>query len=125
VALQEFAERLSDSCRPYDFLGRYGGEEFVVCLPGIDCQKAGLAAERMRRLVEAIRLTVPTTTDCFSITASFGVASLRISSEDCLDPLIGLADSAMYHAKQEGRNRVCLAEEDRLGEMRRATQQRT
>jgi two-component system cell cycle response regulator len=123
MVLQKFAGQLSASTRPYDFVARYGGEEFIVCLPGIDCQKAGLAAERMRRLVEAIRLTVPTTTDCFSITASFGVASLRISYEDCLDPLIGLADSAMYHAKQEGRNRVCVAEEDRLwlDELRNST----
>jgi two-component system, cell cycle response regulator len=112
MVLQKFAERLSASTRPYDLVARYGGEEFVVCLPGIGCQKAGSVAERMRRLVEANHLTVPTTAECFSITASFGVASLRNGSEECPEPLIGRADCVMYKAKHEGRNRVCLAIED-------------
>jgi two-component system chemotaxis response regulator CheY len=112
MVLQKFAEQLSASSRPYDFVARYGGEEFVVCLPGIDCQQAGSVAERMRRLVEASSLTVPASTDGFSISASFGVASLHIGSEECPEPLIGRADCAMYQAKHEGRNRVCLAIED-------------
>ena len=112
MALKKFAGQLRASTRPYDFLGRYGGEEFVVCLPGIDCQKAGSVAERMRRMVEATRFPLPASTDCFSITASFGVASLRIGSLECSEPLIGRADSLMYKAKNEGRNRVCLAIED-------------
>ena len=112
MALQKLPEQLSASSRPYDFVGRYGGEEFVVCLPGVDCQQAGLAAERMRRLVEALSLTLPASTDGFSISASFGVASLHIGSEEYPEPLIGRADCAMYKAKHEGRNRVCLATED-------------
>ena len=109
TVLRKFSAQLSTSVRPYDFVGRYGGEEFLIGLPGIDCQKAGLVAERLRLLVEAIRLVVPASTDCFSMTASFGVASLRIGSEERPDPLIGRADSVMYQAKHEGRNRVCLA----------------
>ena len=112
MVLQKFAEQLIATCRPYDFAGRYGGEEFLVCLPGTERQQAGSVAERMRRLIEATGLTVPATTDCFSISASFGVASLHIGSEERPEPLIGRADSAMYQAKNEGRNRVCLAAED-------------
>ncbi len=112
MALRKVSEQLSASTRPYDFVGRYGGEEFLVGLPGMDCQKAGLVAERMRRLVEGTSLTARASTDYFSMTASFGVASLHIGSEECPEPLIGRADCVMYKAKHEGRNRVCLAIED-------------
>ena len=112
MVLKKFCEQLSASIRPYDFVGRYGGEEFLIGLPGIDCPRAELVAERMRRLVEGVNLSVPALTECFSMTASFGVASLRVGSEERLEPLIGRADCAMYQAKDEGRNRVCLANED-------------
>lgn len=112
MVLRKFSAQLVASSRPYDCVARYGGEEFIVCLPGVDCQKALMVADRMRRMVEAIRLTAPASTEGFSITASFGVASLRLKSEDGPDPLIDRADCAMYRAKREGRNRVCMAVEE-------------
>ncbi len=112
MVLRKFSEQLSTTIRPYDFVGRYGGEEFLIGLPGVDCQNAGLVAERIRQQVETISFTSPASTDCFFVTASFGVASLRIGSSEFPEPLIARADSVMYKAKHEGRNRVCLAGED-------------
>ncbi len=112
MVLRKFSEQLSTTIRPYEFVGRYGGEEFLIGLPGVDCQEAGLVAERIRRLVETISFTLPASTECFWVTASFGVASMRIGSSEFPEPLIARADSVMYKAKHEGRNRVCLAGED-------------
>jgi two-component system cell cycle response regulator len=111
LVLQRFTERLSESSRPYDFVGRYGGEEFVVCLPGADISQAGSVAERMRRRVEEMRITLPDSSQSIRITGSFGVASLRAGSEETVDLITGRADDTMYRAKREGRNRVCVASE--------------
>lgn len=109
LVLQRFAGVITAYCRGYDFVGRYGGEEFVVCLPGIDCLKASSVAERMRRGIEATRISIPNSVHEISITTSFGVASLRIESEESPDSVIGRADNAMYQAKHEGRNRIHVA----------------
>jgi two-component system chemotaxis response regulator CheY len=111
LVLQRFTERLSESSRPYDFVGRYGGEEFVVCLPGADISQAGSVAERMRKRVEEMRITLPDSSQSIQITDSFGVASLRAGSEETVDLITGRADDTMYRAKREGRNRVCVASE--------------
>jgi two-component system cell cycle response regulator len=111
LVLQRFTERLSESSRPYDFVGRYGGEEFVVCLPGADISQAGSVAERMRRRVEEMRITLPDSQQSIRITGSFGVASFRAGSEETVDLITGRADDTMYRAKREGRNRVCVASE--------------
>ena len=107
VVLQRFAEQLSKSLRPYDFVGRYGGEEFVVCLPGADDGEARLVAERMRKRLEKMRIVV-SNSPAIQITASFGVACFS-GSNDSVDSLIKQADEAMYRAKREGRNRVCVS----------------
>ena len=57
--LQRFAEQLRTSSRPYDFVGRYGGEEFVMCLPGVGGSLAGSVAERIRKNVEEMKIMLP------------------------------------------------------------------
>lgn len=109
VVLQVFASRISCFSRSYDFVGRYGGEEFITCLPGANCEQAVKIAERTRLAVQEQCITLPGG-DCINITSSFGVACIEPGSGANVDWLIARADEALYRAKSEGRNRVCLAE---------------
>jgi two-component system cell cycle response regulator len=107
IVLQRFVGQLTTSTRPYDFMGRYGGEEFVVCLPGADGLKAASVSERMRRQVEDMETMLPDDSRSIRITASFGTASYSIESGKNIDLLIKRADDALYLAKNKGRNCVC------------------
>lgn len=109
LVLQRFSNRLAASRRPYDFLGRYGGEEFVVCLPGAGRAQAGSVAERMRREIEGMEVRLADSMQSVRITASFGTATRATESEDSVELLVKRADDALYRAKAEGRNRVCQA----------------
>jgi len=105
--LQEFSRRLMKPARPYDFLGRYGGEEFIACLPNTSEEQARSIAERLRRGVEETAISRSDDAN-IPITASFGTASYRAETgNDDVDRLIKRADDALYKAKREGRNRVC------------------
>lgn len=107
AVLQEISKRLSASVRPYDFVGRYGGEEFLIVVPSSDAAGVMGLAERIRRSVEANPIHIDA--GQISVTASFGVAASTDSNP--LDPrdLLRLADDALYRAKQHGRNRCELA----------------
>lgn len=109
LALQRFAQCLSNVCRPYDFLGRHGGEEFIICLPTTSCEQASLVAERMRAAVESMCIDLENGNKAIGITASFGISSPIDGIEEDMEELIDLADKAMYKAKVSGRNRVCTA----------------
>ncbi|MBZ5502908.1 MAG: diguanylate cyclase [Acidobacteriia bacterium] len=107
IVLREIARRLGSCVRPYDTLGRYGGEEFLVVVPSADSVGALRMAERMR---EAIRATPITTQQGpVRITASLGVAVS--GNGQLLNPeaLLRLADDALYRAKARGRNCCELA----------------
>jgi two-component system, cell cycle response regulator len=107
LVLKRFTGQLTSSTRPYDFLGRYGGEEFVVCLPGTDGLQAASVAERMRRQIEDMEIMLPDDLRSIRITASFGLACYSIGSGKNVDLLIKRADDALYLAKNKGRNCVC------------------
>jgi two-component system cell cycle response regulator len=108
LVLQRFTERVLMASRSYDFVGRYGGEEFIIGLPQTTLEQAFQAAERMRKNIEKMESPLNDNPQIpFRITASFGVASCLMESSEGIDSVIKLADEALYRAKTEGRNRVC------------------
>lgn len=98
--LRMVAERILKWVRPYDSVGRYGGEEFLVVLPGCGLEDCAASAERLRRAIEI----QPDTHR--RITASFGVAVWDPSSDIGQRELIARADRALYRAKRNGKNCV-------------------
>ncbi|TSA16881.1 MAG: GGDEF domain-containing protein [Betaproteobacteria bacterium] len=104
--LRSIADTLRASLRGHDVLGRYGGEEFSLLMPGADMTAAMAAAERARlavgaRPVEVGSLTIP-------ISVSAGVATYGANGSDW-ESLLSSADAALYEAKHKGRNRVVAA----------------
>ncbi|HET8554274.1 MAG TPA: two-component regulator propeller domain-containing protein [Rhodanobacteraceae bacterium] len=90
--------------RTNDIIGRYGGEEFAICLPETSLESAMALAERLRQDIAATEVVTPV--GSVRITVSIGVASLSPTSGDSLDILIARADKALYVAKEAGRNCV-------------------
>jgi diguanylate cyclase (GGDEF)-like protein len=100
---------LGEALRTEDVLVRYGGEEFVVLLRGIPLDKAGRAAERLRRAVE--RHPIQHDERLVSVTISLGVSTLECCAEANPEELIAIADRRLYAAKEAGRNRVVATDE--------------
>lgn len=96
--LQDFCNALRSVLRASDALGRYGGEEFVVLLPGVNRDEALAVAHRLREAIQP-PLHLPT------YTVSMGVTTLTAAIED-IDELLYAADKALYLAKRNGRNRI-------------------
>jgi diguanylate cyclase (GGDEF)-like protein len=105
--LIEVAERVSEGMRAEDSVGRYGGEEFLMVLPGIGGSQAVLIAHRIRLLIAE----EPFDTDAgdLDITMSLGVSCTNFPELVGPENLVRLADEALYRAKNEGRNRVVLS----------------
>jgi diguanylate cyclase (GGDEF)-like protein len=105
VALQAVANTMAVSLRGMDLVARFGGEEFLVLLPDTDSSQALCVAEKLRTAVAALELP-----QIGRVTASFGVATL-LDPETTASELIRRADTALYVAKNAGRDRVAIAEE--------------
>jgi two-component system cell cycle response regulator len=103
AVLRETAARLRNNIRPYDQVGRYGGEEFLVVLPNCDLEQAAVQAERMRARLGAATMKVEG--EDIRVTASFGV-TVSDGSEKSPDFFVRVADEALYQAKADGRNCV-------------------
>lgn len=104
--LRAFAARLRQEIRSEDRVGRYGGEEFVVLMPGTRAERAVQAAERIRRAVEERRFGIDGGARAIPLTISAGIAELE--PNDTVQSLLRRADEALYAAKAAGRNRVVL-----------------
>ncbi|MFH1868676.1 MAG: CHASE2 domain-containing protein [Candidatus Omnitrophota bacterium] len=103
VVLKKVAGTIKSASRPLDVCARYGGEEFIIMLPNTSLQEAVTVAERIRKTVEK-KIFRYNKQSC-KVTVSLGVATLKREKNQNL--LIQRADSALYAAKQTGRNRVC------------------
>ncbi|MBI5085901.1 MAG: diguanylate cyclase [Acidobacteria bacterium] len=102
--LKAFGARLTETMRPYDFLGRYGGEEFLAVVPGCDAAGLNSHAERMRAVVEAQPFVAGGAE--FRVTASFGLSAKHPEEPIESERLLRAADDALYLAKRQGRNRA-------------------
>lgn len=108
LVLQEIARRMTKCTRPYDCVGRYGGEEFLMIFPTSADEGILRLAERMRKAIEATPVRTPEGE--IAITASFGVFVAHGSGQRDVNELLRLVDAALYRAKRDGRNRVERAE---------------
>ena len=108
TVLKEVSKNLTSHLRSYDCVGRYGGEEFLIILGETNATDALLIIERIRQAISDLKFE--RNEGNFSVTMSFGIAcSDNTSHIKTEETLLLEADSALYHAKNEGRNRVCIA----------------
>lgn len=104
-ALKTVAETLSGCIkRESDWIARYGGEEFLICIPGANLDFALKTSECMRKAIESTPIMYED--KMLSLTASFGVYSMKTTKNTSVDDLLKLADEKLYSAKRNGRNRV-------------------
>jgi diguanylate cyclase (GGDEF)-like protein len=114
AVLKQFARILRHEVREIDRVGRYGGEEFMLLLPGTVLDAAVTFAERVRKEVEGHTFTFDGTQICR--TASFGVSAWPHPRIGNCDVLVRAADDALYVAKETGRNRVVRFDSDEFNE---------
>jgi len=106
VVLKNVVNTLVGNLREYDIIGRFGGDEFLILLINTDLPTAFNLAAKLRTILEKIGMTYEG--HSLTITASFGVASANMQQQAPFEDLVRQVDRAMYEAKEQGRNRVCI-----------------
>jgi diguanylate cyclase (GGDEF)-like protein len=101
------ANKLIEYQRKSDIICRYGGEEFVVLLPNTSIDSAKLIAQRIRKDVESLTISIVPNKD-LKFTISLGVSSVDVNNEQTIELALKRADDTLYEAKNSGRNRVCI-----------------
>ena len=107
TVLQRLSKVARAGCRGEDFIGRLGGDEFLIVLPQTDSAGAIIAAERIKKKLDALDLVAGNGERIDFLTFSMGIASYPNSAQT-RDELIRAADEAMYRAKKAGGDRVCI-----------------
>lgn len=102
--LKAVTEALSQSIREIDLLARYGGEEFVIVFSNVPISQGLKLAERLRKSVEELNITLPEINESISCTISIGITEYK--DTDSIAQFIEKADKALYRSKSEGRNRI-------------------
>jgi len=102
--LRTFAERLRGAVRPSDAVGRYGDEEFIAILPGVEASNAKETSERIRSAVSSSPILFDT--QLIEVACSMGCACQKFPLNDSFAKLIARANSALYQAKKSGRNPI-------------------
>jgi len=102
--LQAVVDRTLKALRPYDALGRVGGEEFLIVMPGVGPRDAEIVLERIRKIVRATAIEIQSTE--LMVTVSIGGA---VAGRESMDEFIHRADDALYRAKGSGRDRIVMA----------------
>jgi diguanylate cyclase (GGDEF)-like protein len=113
AVLKAVADVLRRESRDYDLVGRFGGEEFMILLPGLVTADLVATAERFRHAIGSMIVISPDNHEPVTVTASAGAVVFPDGGKD-LDELLLQADAALYRAKEGGRNRTCFA--PRVGE---------
>lgn len=111
ITLSTLSSLIKHDLRDLDVVARYGGEEFLVICTNTDIAGATMVAERLRKLVESHQFEIPNGSDgsqTIPVNISVGVSCFS-ASVDSKEKLIHAADQALYTAKEEGRNRVIVA----------------
>jgi diguanylate cyclase (GGDEF)-like protein len=109
AVLKKIAEILRAALRPYDAVGRYGGEEFLIIVPGCDVGRAEEISERIRLRIMQERFDSMPEAQYSHVTCSFGVAIAATEPWE-VAAILAAADGALYAAKKAGRNRVLVAD---------------
>jgi len=107
VVLKEITDIIKNNSRKTDVVARYGGEEFVVLLPETDRDGAFIQAERLRNAVKGFRCSGQDR--CIKVTISLGVSTFPSPEIKKADDLVGMADKALYKAKNNGRDKTVAA----------------
>jgi diguanylate cyclase (GGDEF)-like protein len=104
IVLKEIAKRLERGVRAYDRVGRYGGDEMLVILPGCDLEEAAAVGERLRRSISGKKMRTPD--GAFDVTVTLGCSCSGLIPEATAESLVQASDAALYLGKSSGRNRV-------------------
>ena len=106
ACLRSVADTIRTSVRPTDLLGRFGGEEFVILLPGTTRDECWSIGERIKREVEKAHIIDSSLNNLPSVTISIGIT--EAGPDTFYKDLFEVADKALYRAKEEGKNRICI-----------------
>lgn len=107
IVLKKISQKIDNYFKKYQpVIGRFGGEEFSVILPGVDKKKASRLANELRKIIEKEKIVLRRKET--NVTVSIGVAEFPMDAKES-DGLIMKSDKAMYQAKEKGRNRVCCS----------------
>jgi diguanylate cyclase (GGDEF)-like protein len=101
--LRELSKTVKTGLRKTDFFARYGGEEFMIISPETDISTAKELAERLREQIEIHDFKIEK-----NITCSFGVTEFNRNNKNDYQSIVSRADTALYEAKRNGRNKVCV-----------------